>query len=165
MDSDSAPIIGDQETNAHDLIGTWRLVEWKVEIGDRTVRPFGGAAVGLLTYTDEGRMVASLMRENRDRMDTTSFAGADAQTRAGAAAGYISYAGSYEVVGDEVHHDVELSLFPDWVGDVQTRIIRWIDEADGTRALQLSYIQQSAGKQATNTLRWHRIVPRTRTKE
>lgn len=140
------------------LIGTWQLVDWTVTIGDRTVRPFSGAAIGLLTYTDEGRMMASLMREDRVRMDTTSFAGADAQTRAGAAAGYISYAGSYEVVGDEVHHDVELSLFPDWVGDVQTRRIRWVTESDGSEALELSYVQQTSGKQATNTLRWHRIT-------
>lgn len=147
------------------LIGTWRLVEWKVTIGDRTVRPFGGAAVGLLTYTDEGRMMASLMREDRDRLDTNSFAGANAQTRAGAAAGYISYAGSYEVVGDEVHHDVELSLFPDWVGDVQTRTIRWVDEPDGTEALELSYVQMGSGKEATNTLRWHRITPKTGSEE
>lgn len=147
------------------LIGTWRLVDWKVTIGERTVRPFGGAAVGLLTYTEEGRMMASLMREDRDRLDTTSFAGANAQTRAGAAAGYISYAGSYEVVGDEVHHDVELSLFPDWVGDVQTRTIRWVDEPDGTKALELSYVQQGSGKEATNTLRWHRITPTTGSEE
>jgi hypothetical protein len=142
------------------LIGTWRLVDWQVTIGDRVVRPFGGSAVGLLTYTEDGRMTASLMREDRNRLDTSSFAGADALTRAGAAAGYISYAGSYEVRGDEVHHDVELSLFPDWVGATQTRKIRWIEEADGTTALELSYVQSGKGKEATNTLRWHRITPK-----
>jgi len=141
-----------------ELIGTWQLVDWKVTIGDRVVRPFGGSAVGLLTYTDEGRMMASLMREDRTRLDTSSFAGADALTRAGAAAGYISYAGSYEVRGDEVHHDVELSLFPDWVGATQTRTIRWVEEAEGTTALELSYVQPGTGKEATNTLRWHRIT-------
>ncbi len=142
----------------HKLVGTWRLVEWTVSIGDRIVRPFSGAAKGLLTYTDEGRMCASLMKEGRDDLDTGSFARAEAKHRASAAAGYISYAGSYEIVGDEVHHDVELSLFPDWVGDVQTRTIAWEDEPDGTRALILSYVQNGNGKPAINTLRWHRIT-------
>ncbi|MDA2979262.1 MAG: lipocalin-like domain-containing protein [Actinomycetota bacterium] len=144
----------------HALVGTWRLVEWTVSIGGRTVRPFGGSAVGLLTYTDEGRMMASLMRQDREMLDTSSFAGAQALNRAGAAAGYISYAGSYEIVGDEVHHDVELSLFPDWVGATQSRRIEWVEESDGQVALQLSYVQPGAGKEATNTLRWHRIVPK-----
>lgn len=141
----------------HDLVGTWRLTDWTVSIGDRVVRPFSGAAKGLLTYTEDGRMTASLMKEGRDDLATTSFAKAEARTRASAAAGYISYAGSYEIVGDEVHHDVELSLFPDWVGDVQTRTIGWDTEEDGTEALILSYVQPGSGKPATNTLRWHRI--------
>jgi Lipocalin-like domain len=141
----------------HDLVGTWRLVEWTVDVGGRIVRPFGGEAIGLLTYTADGRMTASLMRENRDHLATSSFAGAESKNRATAAAGYISYAGSYEVVDDEVHHDVELSLFPDWVGDIQTRTIGWDIEDDGTRALILSYVQPGNGKTATNTLRWHRI--------
>ena len=102
-------------------------------------------------------MTASLMRENRTNLDTSSFAGAESKNRATAAAGYISYAGSYEIVGDEVHHDVELSLFPDWVGDIQTRTIGWDTEDDGTTVLVLSYIQPNNGRTATNTLRWHRI--------
>ena len=105
-------------------------------------------------------MMASLMRKDRDMLDTSSFAGAEALNRAGAAAGYISYAGSYEIVGNEVHHDVELSLFPDWVGATQSRRIEWVEEPDGRTALQLSYVQPGAGKNATNTLLWHRIVPK-----
>lgn len=142
----------------HNLVGTWRLVDWDVEIGGRTVRPFGGSAVGLLTYTNDGRMMASLMKKDRDLLDTHSFAQAHALDRAAAAVGYISYAGSYFVEGNEVHHDVELSLFPDWVGVTQTRSIRWIDQPDGTTHLELSYVQPGAGRKATNTLRWSRII-------
>ncbi len=142
----------------HELVGTWRLLDWSVEIGGRTMRPFGGAAVGLLTYTSDGRMSASLMRKDRDLLDTHSLAQAEALDRAAAAVGYIAYAGSYHVDGDEVHHDVELSLFPDWVGVTQTRSIRWVDQPDGSRNLELSYVQSSSGRRATNTLLWTRIT-------
>ncbi|MCB1247157.1 MAG: lipocalin-like domain-containing protein [Acidimicrobiia bacterium] len=138
------------------LIGTWRLVDWTADIGSRVVRPFGGTVVGLLTYTDDGRMWAALMKEDRQALNTSSIRGADARSRASAAAGYISYAGAYTIDGDEVHHDVEVSLFPDWVGDVQTRQIAWVD-VDGEDLLELSYVQPGNGSDATNTLRWRRI--------
>ncbi|MEZ5175483.1 MAG: lipocalin-like domain-containing protein [Acidimicrobiia bacterium] len=140
------------------LVGTWRLISWTVTIGNRTVRPFGGAAVGLLTYTGDGRMNASLMREDRDLLDTHSFAQAHALDRAAAAVGYIAYAGTYVVDGDQVHHDVELSLFPDWVGTTQSRQITWVDDAEHGTVLELSYIQPGNGREAANTLRWHRIT-------
>ena len=37
---------------------------------------------------------------------------------------YISYCGRYEVNGDRLRHHVELSLFPNWTGVTQERIVR-----------------------------------------
>jgi hypothetical protein len=143
----------------HDLIGTWRLVDWTVSLGDRLVKPFSGKSTGLLTYTSDGRMTASLMKMGRESIGTTSFAEATSRQRAAASTGYISYAGSYHVDGDLVHHQVELSLFPDWEGDIQTRRIGWVDADDGTEQLELSYVQNGASRMATNTLLWRRITP------
>lgn len=140
------------------LIGTWRLVEWTATIGTRQVRPFGGSVTGLLTYTDDGRMWAALMQQDRNPLDASSIRSADVRDRAAAAAGYISYAGSYTIEGDEVHHDVEVSLFPDWVGDLQKRRINWVTSDDET-LLELSYVQTGNGKDATNRLLWRRIEP------
>jgi Lipocalin-like domain len=143
----------------HDLVGTWKLVDWTVRMnGGRTVRPFGGMATGLITYTGEQRMVATLMRQDRPLIGTRSFNEATAMERASAAAGYLSYAGSYEVVGDQVHHHVELSLFPDWVGGTQVRHIAWLDNDDGTRDLELSDLGVGTARTATIHLRWHRIT-------
>ena len=142
----------------HNLIGTWKLVDWIVELeGGRVIRPFRGRATGLLTYTDEGRMIASLMRTDRDLIGTRSFAEAKALERASAAAGYLSYAGRFEVIGDLVHHHVELSLFPDWVGGVQVRHIDWITNKDGTTDLELSTAHEPQERSAVNRLRWRRI--------
>jgi hypothetical protein len=143
----------------HDLIGSWKLIDWTVEMqGDRVVKPFRGRATGVLTYTDEGRMVASLMRTDRESIGTRSFAEAKALERASAAAGYLSYAGTYEIIGDEVHHHVDLSLFPDWVGGTQIRHIEWMENEDGTVDLELSTAHAPEERSAVNRLRWHRIT-------
>jgi hypothetical protein len=143
----------------HELIGSWKLIDWTVEMeGGRVVKPFRGRATGVLTYTDEGRMVASLMRTDREPIGTRSFAEAKALERASAAAGYLSYAGTYEILGDEVHHHVDLSLFPDWVGGTQVRHIEWITNDDGSIDLELSTAHEPLERSAVNRLRWHRIT-------
>lgn len=143
----------------HNLIGSWKLIDWTVEMqGNRVVKPFRGRATGVLTYTDEGRMVASLMRTDRTPIGTRSFAEAKALERASAAAGYLSYAGTFEIIGDEVHHHVDLSLFPDWVGGTQIRHIEWITNEDGTVDLELSTAHAPEERSAVNRLRWHRIT-------
>lgn len=143
----------------HNLIGSWKLINWSVEMqGGRVVKPFRGRATGILTYTDEGRMVASLMKTGREPIGTRSFAEAKALERASAAAGYLSYAGTYEIIGDEVYHHVDLSLFPDWVGGTQIRHIEWIANDDGTIDLELSTAHAPEERSAVNRLRWHRIT-------
>ena len=145
--------------SAHDLVGTWKLVDWTVRLnGGRETRPFGGRATGVITYTDEGRMVATLMKADRPTIGTRSFNEATAMERASAAAGYLSYAGEYEIVGDQVHHHVDLSLFPDWVGGTQIRHIEWITNDDGSVDLELSDLGVGNARSATIHLRWHRIT-------
>ena len=144
---------------SHPLVGSWKLVDWTVRMnGGRETRPFGGRATGIITYTDEGRMTASLMKADRPTIGTRSFNEATAMQRASAAAGYLSYAGTYEIIGDEVHHHVDLSLFPDWVGGTQIRHISWIDNADGTVDLELSDLGVGSDRSATIHLRWHRVT-------
>ncbi len=46
--------------------------------------------------------------------------GTDAE-RAHAFATSIAYGGRFEIEGDTVRHDVETSLFPNWIGTVQRR--------------------------------------------
>jgi len=140
----------------HSLIGTWRLVEWTVTLdGTPAAKPFGGDPTGLLTYTGDGRIWATLMRSDRPRMNTTTLAAADVEARAAAAAGYLAYAGTYRVDGDVVDHSVEVSLFPDWIGGVQRRYITW---QDGDLVLNSAGTTTRDGKEAVNRLRWRRIT-------
>lgn len=136
------------------LHGTWHLVEWTVTVDDTVTRPFGGQAEGLLTYTADGRMWATLQRKDRRPLGTGTLAAATAEERAAAAAGYLAYAGRYTLDDGRVTHHVEVSLFPDWVGDDQIRQIGWTDEGD----LVLSTLpaQTAAGRTVINRLRWRK---------
>lgn len=131
---------------------------WTASVGNRVQRPFGGEAEGLLTYTDDGRMWATLMRSNRPALSATTLAAATATERAAAAAGYLSYAGSYSDLGVRVIHHVEVSLLPNWVGENQERLITWIPTATG-EDLELSTDPHEgrSGELIVNRLRWRRL--------
>jgi hypothetical protein len=95
------------------------------------------------------------MRPDRADLDTATLAAATVEQRAAAAAGYLAYAGTYRLDGDTVHHHVEVSLFPDWLGGVQTRLVSW---EDGDLVLRSTGTTTRDGKQAVNRLRWRRIT-------
>jgi len=144
----------------HDLVGTWQLVDWTFQVdGDKTYRPFNGDAEGLLTYTADGRMWATLMKRNRKNTKTQTLSAASVAERARIAAGFQSYAGSYRIEGNTVIHEVDVSLLPNWVGGEQLRYIDWIPSDEGHAHLQLSTPHEptDGGRTAVNTLRWRRI--------
>ncbi|HVR32480.1 MAG TPA: lipocalin-like domain-containing protein [Acidimicrobiia bacterium] len=135
------------------LVGTWHLVDWTASVNATVIRPFGGRAEGLLTYTDDARMWATLQRRDRPRLGTGTLAAATAEQRGAAAAGFLSYAGRYTVDGDRVTHHVEVSLFPDWVGDQQVRLIGW---EQGDLVLSTPPETTTGGRTVVNRLRWRR---------
>ena len=49
------------------------------------------------------------------------------QRFAEAAITFNSYSGRYTVEGGEVHHDVEIAMFPDWIGQRLTRTYRFYE--------------------------------------
>ncbi len=143
----------------HNLIGTWRLVEWTFTVDDsRPTRPWGGNPAGLLTYTADGRMSASLMSLGRPDAPTRTLSAAPVDIRAAAAAGYLSYTGAYSMDGDDVLHHIELSLMPNWVGQTERRHIEWLPTDDGQDlVLSTPPTRTDGGRTAVNRLRWTRI--------
>jgi hypothetical protein len=59
---------------------------------------------------------------------------------------YLSYCGRYDFLGDTVVHHVEMSLFPNWIGGDQVRVVDLRENrlTLSTRALLLRGIQQTA---------------------
>ncbi len=142
------------------LAGSWRLIRYFREQGDRRVEPFGPHAYGHLLYAADGRMAATLCRPDRPHL--TSAPGldwsGDPAEWAAAAQSYFAYTGSYQLVtaterGFIVDHQVEAALLPDWVG---TSIRRW-GYFEGNRMVLTTFDPAlPLGDGAGSTLDWVR---------
>jgi hypothetical protein len=107
---------------AQQLVGAWSLTAYEALGTDGSVEhPMGRRPEGLLAYTPDGLMSVQIMSADRRRWGRP----ATDSDRADAAAGYLAYAGRYEVDEDAatVVHHVEMSLVPNWVGTAQRRSI------------------------------------------
>ena len=136
------------------LLGTWRLVSWENRsVGDGEVsHPLGKDAVGYIMYGPDGYMSVAIMRPDRARFAAGDLLGGTIEERARAAETYVSYCGRYEFRGDTVVHRVELSLFPDWVGIEQERLV----EVEGDRLTLSTRPILLGGVQRTAHLIWER---------
>jgi hypothetical protein len=141
------------------LIGTWRLVSWKSRDAEgRESYPMGRDASGYLTYTSDGYIWAAIARPTRPAFASQNLRKGTTEEKAAAFDTYVSYCGTYEVLGEMVIHHVQASLYPNWVGGDQERIVNW----QGTR-LQLSTRPTLIdGRSQTAYLIWERVdgVPR-----
>jgi hypothetical protein len=100
-------------------------------------------------------MSATLMSLGRPKAPTRTLSAAPADIRAAAAAGYLSYSGTYSMDGDDVLHHIELSLMPNWVGKTERRHIEWVQMDDGhDLVLSTPPTKTDGGRTAVNRLRW-----------
>ncbi len=129
------------------LVGTWRLVSWENRSVDgQIIHPLGEDAEGYIMYNQDGYMFVAIMGPNRLRFATDDLLSATKEEEAQAEETYVSYCGRYEFKGDTVVHHVELSLFPNWVGVEQERLVevRGNRLTLSTRPILLGGMQQSA---------------------
>jgi hypothetical protein len=130
------------------LIGTWRLISWETRsvLDGEVSYPLGKDAVGYITYGQDGYMSVAIMRPDRAKFAAGDLLGGSTQERAQAAGTYVSYCGRYEFRGDTVVHRVELSLFPNWIGVEQERLVQLTGNRLilSTRPLLLGGVQRSA---------------------
>jgi hypothetical protein len=120
---------------AHDLVGAWDLESWSLEYEDGRPSefPLGLAVRGMLLYTPDGRVSATLMG-------------------AGKPAASFAYAGRYDVRGDAVYHSIEIATDPTLVGVTTTR--RIAREGD---VLTLSGPDFRAGTGRNQKIVWRRL--------
>lgn len=110
--------------NSEALVGTWTLESWEVVDSTGAVdRPFGEKPVGYIMYSPEGYMAVAFMPPGRPPFGAADILGGTPDEKSAAIGTYISYCGRYEVAGDRVRHHIELSLFPNWTGVTQERIV------------------------------------------
>ena len=139
-------------TNA-DLIGTWQLISWEIAYDDTrpSLYPYGNDAVGLLCYTADGYMNASIAQKLRPTMSSQSLRSAPEHEQISAFESYFNYAGPYQVIQNEVYHTVQMSLNPNMVGHTHQRKISMTTK----NQLCLSACETTPG---TNSSRNHRLI-------
>ena len=102
-----------------DMIGAWSLqssVNYRDGVGTPT---FGDPPAGQIQYTGDGRMGAFLMDPDwaaRGVVEASSFTD------------FFSYAGRWELQGDQVRHHIEFASVPGKVGTEFVRTITVIDD-------------------------------------
>lgn len=133
------------------LVGAWRLmsVETRDEGGELVRR---GERTGYLIYSPGGYMSVSFMKEGRPRFEAGDIRGGTTEEKIAAINGYVSYAGQYTAKEGSVVHNIEVSLFPNWVGESQERVYR----LEGDMLTLSTPLMLVGGRQLSTHLVWKR---------
>ncbi len=137
------------------FVGTWRLLECYGKWSDgRISYPYGDKPEGQLIYDGHGNFSGQIAGSGRPAFETGNLLKGTPEEIKTAFEGYIAYYGTYEVDESkgQVTHHVQSALFPNWIGDIQTRNF----EFEGKK-LRLN-TQPIKGSRAdlTKTLLWER---------
>jgi hypothetical protein len=135
------------------LVGRWHISHWLQNYDDgRVVYPLGETPVGFIEYTPAGQMVCIIARDERLLFASKGQWTGTSAEKAAAYDSMIVYAGPYSVVGDEVLHHVEFSLYPNWVGGIQRRRFSLLsDQLD-----LVARLEEGTPEARTAVIGWHR---------
>jgi len=139
------------EGDFHDFVGAWRLVSVETRREDGEVHR-RGRRTGYLLYSGDGCMSVAFMREGRPRFTSGDIRGGTVEEKVAAVDGYTSYCGRYEVDGGRVVHHIEVSLFPNWIGESQERAY----ELEGDRLTLSTPLMLVGGMLLSTHLIWER---------
>ena len=133
------------------ILGTWYLAEaFAIDReGHRLYAVYGDRPSGVIHYGADGRMMALIAHAGRPPLDGDRQA-APAEQRAAAYKTSIAYAGRYELDGDWVHHHVDISTYPNWVGHTLRRQLKLVDG----KVVLLTAPQMQDGRETVIQLVW-----------
>ena len=138
---------------AEQLVGAWHLVTWEVVTDGQTNEPFGPDAKGVITYTADGMMQATIASAEREPYSGPSARRSPDAEVARAARTYFSYAGPWHLDGEVVVHDVTHALDPGFVGTQQRRNVDLVGDR-----LVLSAVEPVGDVSRLHRLTWRRNV-------
>jgi len=110
------------------LVGAWRMkayVEIDEETGEKNY-PFGTNPDGFIIYTTDGYMSAQIQKNGRKPFKDNDMFRGTSEEYIEEASGYLAYSGRFFVDEKEmkITHEMAVSLFPNWLGNQQKRIVR-----------------------------------------
>ena len=138
--------------NSDDFVGTWRLVSIDTRKADGSLHR-SGKRKGYIVYSGDGYMSVAFMKEGRPEFAAGDIRGGTVEEKIEAFNGYISYSGPYEVTENSVLHNIEVSLFPNWIGEKQERFY----EFDGKQLTLSTPLQLVGGIQLSSHLVWEKV--------
>lgn len=98
---------------ARQLVGTWKLTSWMVQIvGGELIEPYGPNPNGRLVMTPEGHWSVIVTGANRK-------AGITPDEKAALMDTMLAYFGTYSIDGDRITVDVEMSSNEIYVGPLE----------------------------------------------
>lgn len=118
-ESDEVCSVAEKDVTSEEIAGMWSLVSVKMVAENGQVSlPMGAELQGVLNYTPDGQISVQNMRADGTVFKTPDGVPVALET-------YGAYNGRYELTGEgRIIHQIEVSLFPDWVDLKQERNIQ-----------------------------------------
>jgi hypothetical protein len=125
------------------IVGTWKMVRATARdaSGAALPAPYGGAALGRVTFTAQGRMM-SVVCDARPELPP------------GASRDYSSYCGNYTFDGERLVTRVDAASDPSRIGSDQLRGVRF----EGDRMVLLPPPRRTDAGEEYRELTWERIA-------
>lgn len=113
------------------LVGSWFLQEL-IEVpedGGEITYPMGKNPKGIIMYNSDGYMSAQIMNPDRKNFTQEHWTDAMAEEYTQEASTYLAYSGPFQTDDEKqiVSHTMYISLFPNWTGQTQNRVVLFKD--------------------------------------
>ncbi len=120
-----------EKTLFEKLTGSWKLVDL-IEVavdGGEITKPMGDDPKGLIIYNSDGYMSAQIMNPERKNFTQEHWTNATPEEYTMEASTYMAYSGSFQTDDEKqiVSHIIDISLFPNWMGQTQNRKVIFRD--------------------------------------
>ena len=146
-----------EDMGKEQFVGTWKLISFEFRRSDGAVSyPLGQNPAGMIMYAAQGYMSGHVMRRDRPAFVSGDPLQGSAEEIQTALEGYMAYCGTYDVNDQKgtIAHILECSLFPNWVGTIQTRFF----ECSENRLLLTTPPLMLGGQQQIVHVLWERMA-------
>jgi hypothetical protein len=109
------------------LIGSWALLSFEAESSEGVLSyPLGKDAEGSILYAPDGYVAVNIMKKDRSGFVDKALYENNPLTYQDLP--YLAYSGKYLLDANRpsVTHMVEVSFYPEWIGQQQFRMISWL---------------------------------------